>query len=138
MIHSGSLMTRGTQGAKSLTLLILDLGPSDAVLSLGMRTLGAIALLIAALVATPAMAAPASGSFGISMQVVRRAPTALTGSVLPALVATPNGASAIPCGTAGSTACLAAASAAQATLPTGAPVVVTVLTDGAPVAIIER
>ena len=87
--------------------------------------------------ATTAMAGTAKGSFTVSMQVLPRVKTGLADGKRPAFVTTA-GSTATFCGAEGSTSCAAAAAAAQARSGSSAPVVVTVLTDGVPTAIIER
>lgn len=90
-----------------------------------------------ALAPVPARAESATGSFVVSLQVLTRVRTGLPGGQRPAFVAAP-GAAALPCGAEGSTACATAAAAVRDASGTAAPVVVTVLPDGSPTAILDR
>ncbi len=90
-----------------------------------------------ALAPFPTRADSTTGSFVVSLQVLPRVRTGLPGGQRPAFVATP-GAAALPCGAEGSTACATAAAAVSDASGTAAPVVVTVLPDGSPTAIVDR
>jgi hypothetical protein len=91
----------------------------------------------AALAPSPVRAENATGSFTLSLQVLPRVRTGLPAGQRAAFVAAP-GSAALPCGAEGSATCATAATAAIQASGTAAPVVVTVLTDGAPTAIVER
>ncbi len=97
------------------------------------------ALLAAAtaLLASPSRAENANGSLTVSLQVLPRVRPSLPIGQRAAFVAAP-GSAAVPCGTESSAACATAATAARTASGSAAPVVLTVLTDGAPTAIVER
>ncbi len=92
-----------------------------------------LALLVLIAAALPARAETRSGSFGITVRVVRPAPAATAPAATTAFVAASPSVS-LPCGTATSATCgLAAARTA-----TGGTAVVTTFPDGAPTAVVER
>jgi hypothetical protein len=86
--------------------------------------------------ATSAMAEGRSARFNVSVQVVAPLRSPTVGSLPPPSFVGSTGSIALPCGAGSSAACSAAVAAAGSA--TGAPVRVTVLTDGAPTAIVER
>jgi hypothetical protein len=94
--------------------------------------------LIVGCFATSALADGRSTSFNVSVQVVAPLRSRTAGSIPPPTFVGFPGSVALPCGTGSSAACSAAAVAAAAGSASGAPVLVTVLTDGAPTAIVER
>ncbi len=94
------------------------------------RLLAILALVAAAL---PARAATRSGSFGITVRVVRSGPAATAPAATTAFVAASPAVS-LPCGTASSAACGAAAARSAA----GGIAVLTTFPDGAPTAVVER
>ena len=97
----------------------------------------AVALVVAAL-AAPVWGGSATGSFSVTLRVLPRVRTGLPEGQRPAFVGTA-GAPALPCGAENSATCVAAAAAAakRASSPT-APVIVTVLPDGSPTAVVDR
>jgi hypothetical protein len=92
--------------------------------------------VLVGLLGTSALAEGRRASFTVSVQVV--APLRKPGDALPASFIGPARSVALPCGAAGSAACTAAVAAAGAAGGAGTPVLATVLTDGAPTAIVER
>ncbi len=92
-----------------------------------------LALLVLVAAALPAGAETRSGSFGITVRVVRPAPAATAPAATTAFVARSPSIS-LPCGTASSATCLAAAAQTAA----GGSAVVTTFPDGAPTAVVER
>jgi hypothetical protein len=94
--------------------------------------------LVAAFLAAPAWGGSATGSFSVALQVLPRVRTGLPGGQRAAFVSTA-GARALPCGPENSAACIAAAATAarSASSPT-APVILTVLPDGSPTAVVDR
>jgi hypothetical protein len=94
--------------------------------------------LLVGCVTTCALAAGRSASFTVSVQVVaplrsRASPVALPPSFVGASRSV-----ALPCGAAASQACAAAAAEARKASGATTPILATVLTDGAPTAIVER
>jgi hypothetical protein len=87
---------------------------------------------------TPALAAGRSTSFNVSVRVVAPLRSRSVGAVPPASFVGAPRAVALPCGAGGSPGCAAAVAAARSAIDPGAPVLVTVLTDGTPTAIVER
>jgi hypothetical protein len=95
----------------------------------------AFALVLAAWTPT-AVAEGARTSFGVSVQVVAPLRSRAQAAPPPSSFVVATGQAALPCGTAASSACREAVAAAA--LASGAPVVVTVFTDGTPSAVLER
>jgi len=87
---------------------------------------------------TSALAEGRSSSFSVSVQVVTPLRKGATRASPPESFVGAPGALSLPCGAATSPACAAAAAAAWSASGSSAPVVATVLTDGAPTAIVER
>jgi hypothetical protein len=92
--------------------------------------------VLVGLLTTSALAEGRRASFSVSVQVV--APLRKPGATPPASFVGTARSVALPCGAPGSSACTAAVAAAWSTGGAGAPVLATVLTDGAPAAIVER
>jgi hypothetical protein len=88
--------------------------------------------------ATSALADGRSASFNVSVRVIAPLRSRTTGLVAPASFVGATRSVALPCGAARSSACTAAVAAARSSSEGSAPVLVTVLTDGAPTAIVER
>jgi hypothetical protein len=86
--------------------------------------------------ATSALANGRSTSFSVSVRVVAPLRSPAAGSLPPPSFVGSTGSIALPCGAGSSAACSAAVAAAGSA--SGAPVLVTVLTDGAPTSIVER
>jgi hypothetical protein len=86
--------------------------------------------------ATSALADGRSASFNVSVRVVAPLRPRTAGSLPPPSFVGATGSAALPCGAGSSAACSAAVAAAGSA--SGAPVLVTVLTDGAPTSIVER
>jgi hypothetical protein len=85
---------------------------------------------------TSALADGRSASFNVSVRVVAPLRSRTAGSIPPPSFVGAARSVALPCGAGSSAACSAAVAAAGSA--SGAPVLVTVLTDGAPTAIVER
>ncbi len=92
-----------------------------------------LAILVLVAVALPAEAETRSGSFGITVRVVRSLPVATAPAATTAFVSASPSVS-LPCGTASSATCGAAAARSAA----GGAAVVTTFPDGAPTAVVER
>ncbi len=92
--------------------------------------------VLVGLLTTAALAEGRRASFSVSVQVV--APLRKPGTALPASFVGTARSVALPCGAPGSAACTAAVAAAGTAGGAGIPVLATVLTDGAPTAIVER
>lgn len=101
----------------------------------GMRITPRALALLATLVAMPAGAESASSSFTVSLRVLPRVRSGLPGNARAALVSTSSLDAALPCGAEGSASCEAAVAHA---LASGKPVVLSLLPDGSPTAIVER
>jgi len=86
---------------------------------------------------TSALADGRSASFRVSVRVIAPLRSRTTGPTAPASFVGAPGAVALPCGAAPSSACTSAVAAARSASAPGAPVLVTVLTDGTPTAIVE-
>ena len=103
-----------------------------------MTSLRLVLVLVAASVGAPAWGGSATGSFALTLRVLPRVRTDLPGGQRSAFVSTA-GAPALPCGAENSEACIAAAAAAaRSATPSTAPVIVTVLPDGSPTAVVDR
>jgi hypothetical protein len=103
-----------------------------------MTTLRLALVLIATAVGAPARGGNATRSFTVTLRVLPRVQTGLPGGQRPAFVSTAGG-PALPCGAEGSAACVSAATtAARSVAPSTAPVIVTVLPDGSPTAVVDR
>jgi len=103
-----------------------------------MGTLRLALALTAATLGAPAWGGSATGSFSLTLRVLPRVQTGLPGGQRAAFVSTA-GAPALPCGAENSAACITAAVvAARSATPSTAPVIVTVLPDGSPTAVVDR
>lgn len=111
-------------------------GPPDAVQCVRMATWRIATALILAAWTTTAVAEGARTSFGVSVRVVARLRTRAPAPPPPSSFVIAAGRTALPCGAEASSACQDAV--ASAALASGAPVVVTVFTDGTPGAVVER
>lgn len=87
---------------------------------------------------TSALAEGRSASFNVSVRVIAPLRSRTTGPIAPASFVGAARSVALPCGVAPSSACAAAVAAARSSSGGSAPVLVTVLTDGAPTAIVEH
>jgi hypothetical protein len=94
--------------------------------------------LAASLAAGTATAEGARGTFSVSLRVLPRVSSGMPGGARAVLVTAADPSSAVPCGAEGSSACALAVAAAARVAPPSSPVVVTVLPDGSPTAIVER
>jgi hypothetical protein len=92
--------------------------------------------LVVGCFATSALADGRSATFNVSVRVVAPLRSRTAGSLPPPSFVGSTGSVALPCGAGSSAACSAAVAAAGSV--SGAPVLVTVLTDGAPTSIVER
>ncbi len=103
-----------------------------------MTTLRLALALAAAAVGAPAWGGNATGSFAVTLRVLPRVRTGLPGGQRAAFVSTA-GAPALPCGAENSATCIAAAAAAaRSATPSHASVIVTVIPDGSPTAVVDR
>ena len=103
-----------------------------------MTTLRLALALAAAAVGAPAWGGNATGSFAVTLRVLPRVQTGLPEGQRAAFVSTA-GAPALPCGAENSAACIAAATAAaRNATPSNGPVIITVIPDGSPTAVVDR
>jgi hypothetical protein len=94
--------------------------------------------LLVGWLATSAYPDGRSASFHVTVRVVAPLRSRTAGAVAPASFVGAARTASLPCGAAASPACTAAVAAATAASGAGAPVLVTVFTDGAPTAVLER